>query len=205
MSKSPPPSPSSAEPLSLDQCLARARRGDEEAARILVERYEPAVRRVVRLRLANLPMAAVLDSTDICQSVLASFFVRLNLGQYTIAKPEQLIGLLATMARSKLASQARRELAGRRDRRRVASRAADEHGIAASGGTPSRQLAARELLHEVDRRLSPEERRIAQLRAAGHDWADVADQCGGSAEALRKRLVRALDRVARELGLEDEL
>ena len=37
----------------------------------------------------------------------------------------------------------------------------------------------------------------------GLDWAAIAAAQGGSAEALRKKLARALDRVAAELGLRE--
>ena len=52
-------------------------------------------------------------------------------------------------------------------------------------------------------RLSKEERRLADLRAAGREWADIADDLGGTAEARRKQLTRAISRVSRELGLDE--
>jgi hypothetical protein len=35
------------------------------------------------------------------------------------------------------------------------------------------------------------------------EWAAIASQVGGNPEALRKRLTRAIDRVAVELDLKD--
>jgi RNA polymerase sigma factor (sigma-70 family) len=188
-----------------DELLRRVRSGDQEAATLLVRHYEPAIRRVVRLRLAGIPLAALLDSVDICQSVLASFFVRVGLGQYHLETPEQLVSLLATMARSKLAAHVRHQQAQRRDRRRNTPASGREEHLPAVSPTPSQQIAARDLLDEVQRRLSPEELRLVEMRSQGQEWEAVAAQLGGSAEALRKRLARAIDRVARELGLEDEL
>ena len=60
----------------------------------------------------------------------------------------------------------------------------------------------RDLLQEVHRRLSPDERRILELKNHGFDWAAIASELGGSAEALRRKLSRALDRVAEQLGLD---
>ena len=54
----------------------RVRAGDEEAATELVRRYESAVRIEVRMRLADSRLRRVVDTMDLCQSVLASFFVR---------------------------------------------------------------------------------------------------------------------------------
>lgn len=192
------------EPPPFEDLLRRVRAGDENAATELVRIYEPSIRRIARLRLANAPLTALLDSTDICQSVMASFFVRMNLGQYSFESPEQLIKLLAAMARGKLAAHVRRETAQRRDRRRMAA-AVDDGELVGAGVTPSREVAARDLLENVRGRLSPDERQLVELRDQGRDWGSVANEVGGSPDALRMKLTRAIDRVARELGIEDHL
>jgi RNA polymerase sigma-70 factor (ECF subfamily) len=51
--------------------------------------------------------------------------------------------------------------------------------------------------------LPPPERYLAEQRAQGREWAGLAAEVGGTPEALRKRLGRALDRVLRELGPEE--
>src|SRR3989442_13644649 len=104
---------------SFAELMSRVRAGDQDAATELVRRYEPAIRRAVRFRLGDTRMAAVLDSMDVCQSVLASFFVRAASGQYEVDQPEQLQKLLVAMARNKLAFQMRKHRAQRRDQRRV--------------------------------------------------------------------------------------
>jgi len=140
---------------------------------------------------------------DICQSVLGSFFVRAATGQYKVETPEQLLKLLTTMARNKLISQARKAHAQRRDSRRLTSGDQDETRFVSARQSPSNQVAVRDLLQEVQRRLSREEWRILELKNEGRDWASIASELGGSAEALRRRLSRALDRVAEQLGLDD--
>jgi hypothetical protein len=65
-------------------------------------------------------------------------------------------------------------------------------------------VSARELLDEVQRRLSPEERHLLELRQQGLEWAGIAAEVGGSPEARRKQLARAVERLARELGLEED-
>jgi RNA polymerase sigma-70 factor (ECF subfamily) len=167
-----------AEELSFHGLVLRVRAGDEAAAAEVLRRYEPAIRRAVRVRLRDPRQRRLIESVDICQSVFASFFVRTALGQYELESPEQLLGLLATIARNKLANQATRERAGRRDVRRVDPNA--ELGeYPAPGGTPSRQLAARELLDEARGRMSREERRILELRGQGRGWAEIAAELGG--------------------------
>jgi RNA polymerase sigma-70 factor (ECF subfamily) len=192
------------EDATFDALIGRVRAGDQDAAADLVRRYEPEIRRAVRYRLADARLGTLLDSMDICQSVLKSFFMRAAAGQYDLKTPQQLLGLLATMARNKLHSQARKHQALRRDRRRAAPGALDEEGLVDPAPSPSGEVAARDLLHEVRRRLTPEERRLMDLRAQGHEWATIAAQLGGGVDALRVKLSRALDRVAGQLGLDDE-
>jgi RNA polymerase sigma factor (sigma-70 family) len=184
--------------------IRNVRAGDDDAAAELVRLYEPAIRREVRLRLRDPRLRRVFDSMDVCQSVLGSFFVRAASGQYELDSPQHLVRLLVTMARNKLIKQIQRQRAGRRDHRRLAAYPVQTIDMAASDPTPSRQVAARELLQEARQRLSAEERRLAELRAQGLEWADVARELGGTAGSRRKQLDRALDRVARELALEDD-
>jgi len=188
---------------SFQDLIQQVRGGDGDAAAELVRRYEPAIRRVVRLRLTDARLRRAFDSMDVCQSVLGSFFARAALGQYDLANPEQLMKLLAQMARHKVTDQMRRERAGRRDRARLDEDAGAAFEIASDGASPSRHVAGRELLVEVRKRLSDEERELAELRVQGLEWAEIAQDRGESPEALRKRLARGLDRVAQQLGLDE--
>jgi RNA polymerase sigma-70 factor (ECF subfamily) len=181
--------------------IRRVRGGDHAAAAQLVERYLPAVRRVIRLSLRDSRMRRVLDSMDICQGVLASFFLRAASGQYDLDSPAQLLRLLAAMARNKLVSASRCYYVARRERPGPAVDAVFA-GLAASEPSPSSRLEWKDLLHEVRRRLSDDERRLADRRAERWEWAEIAAEVGGNPEALRKRLTRALDRVSVQLGLE---
>ena len=182
--------------------IRRVRAGEEAAATELVRSYEPTIRRVARVRLADDRLRRRFDSMDICQSVFASFFVRAALGQYELDSPEQLLGLLVSMSRKKVIDHAREESAARRDYRRLMPEGLEGRDFVAAGATPSTEVATGELLHEVRRRLTDEERRLAEQRAAGRDWAEIAAENGGSPEALRKQLARAIDRVGQELGLD---
>jgi RNA polymerase sigma-70 factor (ECF subfamily) len=175
---------------------------DQEAAAELVRHYESAIRRVVRIHLRDVRLRRVLDSMDICQSVLASFFVRAAAGQFDLDQPKDLIRLLVRMAHNKVASQARRQHARAADRERAD--VSDLDRVGAIDPTPSRLAASRDLLTEVQRRLTAEERQIADLRGEGRAWPAVAAALGGTPEARRKQLSRALDRVAQELGIDED-
>jgi RNA polymerase sigma-70 factor (ECF subfamily) len=183
--------------------VRRLRGGDEAAAAELLRRYEPALRRAVRIRFRDPQLRRLLDSMDICQSVFHNFFVRVAAGQFELDQPEQLLKLLATMARNRLANQVKTLRAQCRDYRRDEGDGLEGGQLAAPGSTPSQQVAARELLRETHRRLSAEERRLLELRQQGRAWTDIAAELGGSPEALRKQLARAIDRVGQELGLDE--
>ena len=78
------------------ELVGRMRAGDDDAAAELVRQYEPLIRREVRLRLEDRRLRRTFDSMDVCQSVLASFFVRAAAGQYDLDEPAQLVRLLVT-------------------------------------------------------------------------------------------------------------
>ena len=91
-----------------------------------MRRYEPTIRRVVRVRLVDTRLQRLFDSMDVCQSVFGSFFVHAALGDYELATPEQLLGLLVSMSRKKVIDKARRAGAARRDYRRHSEGAEDQ-------------------------------------------------------------------------------
>jgi RNA polymerase sigma-70 factor (ECF subfamily) len=183
--------------------IRRVRRAEEAAAAELVRTYEPEIRRAVRIRLTDPRLGRLLDSMDICQSVLANFFVRVAAGQFDLDQPEQLLKLLVTMARNKLKDQARKHRAERRDQRRLQDGSPALEAVADGGPTPSGIVAGQEILQEMRKQLSDEERFLADQRALGREWADIAAERHEQPDALRKRLARAVDRVARQLGLDE--
>jgi RNA polymerase sigma-70 factor (ECF subfamily) len=184
--------------------VQRVRAGDDRAAEELVRKYEPLIRREVRLHLEDRRLGRLFDSMDVCQSVLKSFFVRTAAGQFDLDEPAQLVGLLVTMARNKLASEARRQNRQKRDQRRAAGGDEALAAVPAADPTPSRAVAGRDLIDQVRQRLTPEERELADLRAEGLSWEEVAARVGGNAHARRVQFGRAIDRVAREMNLDGD-
>jgi RNA polymerase sigma-70 factor (ECF subfamily) len=184
--------------------IRRVRAGDERAAEELVRRYEPEIRLEIRvwLRVRDPRLRRVFDSMDVCQSVLASFFVRAAVGDFDLDEPQQLIRLLVGMARNKLSEHVKHHQRDRRDVRRTAAVDPGEYVPAAAGETPSQVVAGRELLQKFRALLSEEEARLADLRASGLDWSAVAARLGGTPEARRKQLARAVERVGNDLGLD---
>jgi RNA polymerase sigma factor (sigma-70 family) len=189
---------------SFDSFMLEIRQGNEHAARELVRRFEGIIRREFRLRLEDHRLLRVFDSMDIAQSVLKSFFTRAASGHFDLETPEQLVKLLMQMTRNKLAFQVRLQRARRRDNRRIFSTRVDELKVASTHPGPSELASDHDLIDALRMRLDDEERQLADLRAEGWEWSEIARRLGGSAQARRMQLARAVHRVSKALKLDDE-
>jgi RNA polymerase sigma factor (sigma-70 family) len=187
-----------------EDLLQRVRAGDDAATKELFRTYEADVKRVVRavMRVESIRRGA--DPSDIYQSVMASFFIRVSLGQYDISGPDQLKALLTRMAKNKVADLARSPA------RRISvvpiaapDRAGIEPADPAKG--PASQIMWKELLQKVRDRLTDAERRVSDLRSMGYSWEEVGEKLGERANTVRMRLERAMKRIAREMNLEELL
>jgi RNA polymerase sigma factor (sigma-70 family) len=181
-----------------------ARAGDSDAETRLVRYLEPHIHRAARVPIRNFRLHRTLDTNDISQAVLANLFRRRLLVRMEITTPIQLIRLVTRMTRNKVLDEVRRSQADCRDQRRIVGQTAAQlaEANATKEPTPSKVVAMVELMREIYRRLSEEERRLAQLRADGLDWISIAEQQGATPDAVRKRLTRAMERVSHEMGLE---
>ncbi len=187
--------------------VGRVRAGDAAAAEEIVRNFESAVRVAVRTRLLDSALRRQFDSMDICQSVLASFFVRAASGQYDLQHPAQLVALLTKMAHNKLAWHARYSSQQRRDVHResdTAETADTAVGIISCAAGPVRQALGRELLEQVWMHMDGELRQMALHRIDGKCWAEIAAAIGGTSEARRKQYQRGLDRIALLVGVDDD-
>ncbi len=179
--------------------VAQVRNGDQTAAAALVREYEPFIRRAARNRLRTSQLRRILDSVDVSQSVLASLFDRTAKGQYTLQSAEQLERLLVTMVRNKVTDVWRRYSI------RILGMDGVELAAEIAPGLPvDEALCRRELVELARSRLSPDDLQLFTARSDGAEWMQLALQYGTSAEALRKRLARALERVAEELTGSDD-
>lgn len=180
--------------------IERIRKGDSSAAEELVRLYEPIVRRQVRMQMVDSRLSRLYDSVDFSQAVMASFFLRGS--EFELQEPKDLVRLLVTMARNKLASSARRVLAQKRDGQRRDVDAPLLNQVADGSDTPSRIVSMLELIAEAKKKLTPEEQQLVDLRNDGKSWDEIAVELGGTAQARRMQLARAMERVTESLGME---
>jgi RNA polymerase sigma-70 factor (ECF subfamily) len=187
------------------QLVARLRTGDSAAAAELLERFEPEIRRTVRVRLTDPRLRRVVDSMDVCQSVFANFFVRASLGEYDLERPEELLRLLIVMVRNKVIDQTRRMQAGKRDQGRLEIVSDSVLNRLPSNGIDPASLALnRDLLQKAQNCLTASENYLAQQRSLGRTWQELAVELGATPDALRKQFQRAMSRVASALNLEGD-
>ena len=187
---------------SFTDLIRRACDRDEEAAAELVRQFEPELRRIIRFQMSDPGLRRMLDSLDVCQSVLAAFFAQLYAGNLQFSQPRQLAGLLALMARNKVVDRARQDRSASRGGGKVRA-AVDglEELVPDSIPEPDRLVADRDLLQSVRSRLDTTDQEILDKWLLGQEWAEIAKQMGSTPDALRKRLSRAIDGAARKLGL----
>jgi RNA polymerase sigma factor (sigma-70 family) len=174
--------------------LDAIRRGDERAATELVQRFEPRLRRLIGFRLDQYRLRRILDSADICQSILARFFARAADGQFDLDDEEQLGKLLRTMAENKVRDNARRQ-------RHCVGAIPEGLEPVALDPSPSEQLEekeAQESVEEVRARLSERVRWLLDQRAEGRSWGELGLEVGSSPDALRMSVQRAVKCALKE-------
>jgi RNA polymerase sigma-70 factor (ECF subfamily) len=179
-----------------EKLLGALRERDEEAAAELVRRYEPLIRRVIRMRLTDPRLRRVFDSIDICQSVMANFFDEVALGQLAVTTETHLRNFLVRMATNKLIDKVRRE-------QHSAGGLPEEWEPAADDPSPSQVVAQRELAQAIQNRLSAKERWLAEKRAEGRSWVELAQETGETTDSLRMMHARALARIRAQLHDEE--
>ncbi len=185
------------------ELIRLARAGDEVAAARLAHEFEPFIRRFVRFRMRQRSnhdrLRPEIDSADICQSIFKSLFVGLREGRFELNRPEQLAKLLSAMVRFKVATKARRlsvtlreilELDAPMDR-------------ADSRPGPEKVVDDRDALETILKLFEEDELELLIRRLDDQPWPAIALAVGGTAEGLRKKLTRAIERVRDHPELHD--
>ena len=121
-----------------------------------------------------------------------------DLGDFGLHSPSDLLRLLVSMTRNKLASATRLHRRRRRDVRRTVT-AGDLDRVAGRAPDPTDQAMEAEMLDRLRSSLSEEERLIAAMRIDGVSWEEVAGRLGGAADARRRQYGRAIERARRRI------
>jgi hypothetical protein len=76
-------------------------------------------------------------------------------------------------------------------------------GLQADEPTPSSIVSDRELSELVYSKLPAEIRLLAEARVAGVEWTQLATQHNSTPQALRKKMARAMEKLARDLAVDE--
>ncbi len=187
---------------SFEDLLVRVRAGDEDATAEFCRLFEAEIKAVARVRLRMSQANRLAQPSDVAQLVLASFFIRMALGQYTVSSPDKLRALLTRMVHNKVVDLARRPES------RLPRLSSVSPGVVLpepgdSGRSQLSDMLWRDACKRILARFSDSERHVSEMRAQGRTWEEVGATLGEKPNTVRVRFERAVKRVTRGLGLEE--
>lgn len=182
---------------------SRAKEGDEEAIRQLLDQLEPEVRMAVRRRLPRL-LRTQFDSMDFVQRVWTSVFARKGIDPTQFERREHLVGYLNGVAHNKVNEEYRRRTKIqkydlRREEPLYVKKGGREEPVEIPGTdpTPSEDLQRRDRLDQLTAGLDESEVQIIRLREEGLTFEQIAERAGVS-ERTARRVIEELRRRMEE-------
>ncbi len=189
-----------------DPLLSSAIDGDEDALSVLLERHGPQVRRGLSV---SPKWQSIVDADDVMQVTYLEAFLRIR--EFKPSGPGSFERWLRRIADNNLRDAIKEQEC---DKRPPAGQRVDAveattyvdlvERLSGSGPTPSRAVAAREIVQCVDRALVelPEDygRVLRLFELEGRSGPEVAEQMGRSHGAIKMLLARARERLTEQLG-----
>lgn len=192
------------EPRSDQSLLALWRKGDEQAARQLFERYAERLLALARKRISQ-RLAGRVDPEDITQSVFRTFFQRARAGQFRIEEQDDLYKLLVRITLHKTLRQVEVHKAAKRDPNLEVKQDSSSQEILAelldNEPTPEAVNTFVDQLEHFVEQLRPQEREILELRMMGHSNEEIAKQLGTYDRKVR-RVMERIRALAEQEGLQ---
>ncbi len=185
--------------------LAKWKAGDEDAARILFERYVNQLCGLARNRLSE-RMQRRVEPEDIVHSAYRSFFRKADDEVYTLSQSGDLWKLLAAITINKLRGQVEFHTAKKRGVYTEESLAAHHStmglGPQAIGQEPSPEdaVAVIEELQTVLSGLDPMKRQVLELALQNYSEAEIAQEVQRSARTVRRVLQELRSQLESRLG-----
>lgn len=167
----------------------------DEAARELFARYSSRLLTLARTRIGP-RLAAKADAEDVLQSVLRTFFRRLDVGEVQLRSWGGLWGYLSLTTLRKCQRNEQRYTAGKRDAaREVSLRVSGDGGdwelcIPDREPTPEEAAAFADELEVLMEGMDERERATVSLVAAGEQADSIAKQLGCSRRTVRRTLAQ---------------
>jgi RNA polymerase sigma factor (sigma-70 family) len=181
------------------ELLKRAFAGSEEAARILVERYEGRVRRGLRRCFGrNHPLRSLFDSADFTQMVWDSF-LRMQGEVERFDTAEDLVAFLVRIAQNKVSSQSRRSEAAKRGGPRGHSPGDSAAGVPdiADRAVPALDwIASQDQLERLLEGRPATHREMFRLQFQGCSCKEIGERLGLGEGHVRRVLAEIVEEFA---------
>jgi RNA polymerase sigma-70 factor (ECF subfamily) len=178
--------------LNVDECLARVREQDQEAARSLVEFLYPTVSRIVR---NNLPRRA--DAEDLAQDIFLKMFEKLDQFRGEVPIDHWVSRIATNHCLNAIRSRKSRPEWRMADLTEEQAEALEAATTAeAEEPHPAHLMGARELVELLLESLSPKDRMVIRmLEMEERSVNEVSELTGWSAAVIRVRAFRARRRL----------
>lgn len=185
----------------LGSLLNKIREGDDLASADLIHRYEPMLRRVLRVTGVIRWLQSEEDSQDLVQSVFMQVVSNLRQGKGEFSNESKFEAYLRALGRNWLRDRLRRVQAAKRNRfRTIDGEAANLRSLPAAGLSPSRAVELQDQVARVEACVPREDFVLLQEREDGVGWDELASTRGLSPDALRKRVERVRRRIRESLA-----
>ena len=187
-----------------DVLVSRWRAGDQDAARLIFERYVAQLLALASRRISQ-RLASRVDPEDIVQSVFRTFFHRAREGQFQIDDPDDLCKLLARITVHKTLRQIAFHKRAKRNACLETGQGDDDAdhmmSLLASEPTPEDTVALYDQMDHFLGQLGTEDRLILQMRMEGYTNVEIAEKLDITDRKIRRLLERIRGQAALE-GLE---
>jgi RNA polymerase sigma-70 factor, ECF subfamily len=178
--------------LSIEEIASAIRRGDDQGAESVFQRYAADLVRLADEQIASRHRPKF-DGEDVVQSALRSFFVQGVQGQFELTSWDGLWGLLVRITLRKCGRTATFWDAQLRDTRREVSL---ESAAGASSGQswqayepdPHQAVLLRETVDRICRELTGTQQQIFLMDLEGYTAAEIGERIGRSVRTVRRTL-----------------
>jgi RNA polymerase sigma-70 factor (ECF subfamily) len=178
--------------------LRRYRLGDADAATALYVRYAQRLSRLADRR-TGADLRSRFESDDVVQSVFRTFFRRVARGAYDVPDGDELWGLLMVITLNKVRLAAARHRAAKRSVASTAGASPEILATLCSGDDEAARQLLRLTIDEYLAGLEPADRKILDLRIAGHEVDEVAQRCGRTKRTVERVLQRLREGLRRQV------
>ena len=182
--------------MDLDDCIARVRRWDQDAARSLVEHLYPLVNSIVRRKL---PRGAAEE--DLVQDIFVKLFQKLDQYKGEVPLNHWVSRIAVNRCLNAIRSQKSRPEWRMADLPEEQQEALEPRLMATDQPHPAHAIGSRELVEKILEALSPEDSVIMRmLEIDDLSIAEVQRATGRSARYIRVRAFRARQKLHRRFG-----